>query len=99
MNYRISSPAGDFRLYSFTSPFIDEEKETQGAQTDISFKNASNYILSIAQYFYSLTYMKWNKILLDDAYSDNKRSQEIHNADDYVEAKGIIKYNMWFKYL
>lgn len=43
--------------------------------------------------------MKWNKILLDDVYSDNKRSQETHNAEEYVEAKGVVKYNMWFKYL
>lgn len=43
--------------------------------------------------------IKWIEILLDDVYSDNKRSQEIHNAEEYVEAKGIIKHNMWFKYL
>lgn len=43
--------------------------------------------------------IKWIEILLDDVNSDNKRSQEIHNAKEYVEAKGIIKSNMWFKYL
>lgn len=30
--------------------------------------------------------------------SDNRKSQEIDNAQDYVEAKEIIKYKTWFKY-
>lgn len=55
------SPEKDVRFYSFTPPFIDEETGTQGSQTDISFKNASNYILSIAHYFYFLTCMKLNE--------------------------------------
>lgn len=52
----------------FTSSFIDEEKKIEGAQTNISFKNASDYILPIAQYFYFLTYMKLNKL---KSYMDN----------------------------
>lgn len=43
-------------LYTFTPPVTDEEKGTEHAQTDDSFKNASDYILFIAQYFYFLMY-------------------------------------------
>ena len=30
--------------------------------------------------------------------SDNKKSQEIDNGEEYVEAKEIIKYKTWFKH-
>lgn len=39
------SPEKDLRLYSFPAPFKDEETGTQGAHTDIPFKNAFNYNL------------------------------------------------------
>lgn len=94
----IFSPWYDLKLYSFIPLFIDEETRIQGAWMDISFKNAFNYILSIAQYFYFLTCMKLNEL---KSYrmiynSDNEKSQEIDNTEKHVEAKGIIKYDIWY---
>lgn len=31
--------------------------------------------------------------------SDNEKSQEIDNAEEFAEAKRIIKYNMWYLYI
>lgn len=94
--FHIFSSWYDLKLYSFIPLFIDEETRIQGAWMDISFKNAFNYILAIAQYFYFLTCMKLNEL---KSYrmiynSDNEESQEIDNIQKHVEAKGIIKYDI-----
>ena len=46
-HYRLSHLKKILRLYSFTSPFIDEETGTQGIQTGTSFEYISKFIYYI----------------------------------------------------